>query len=57
MEHRIARAVFRAVLLVRWLEVPLLAREPKEKIRLLKKIGAIPLPAWDSVQAQRWVLS
>lgn len=46
-----------AVLLVRWLEVPLLAREPKEKIRLLKKIGAIPLPAWDSVQAQRWVLS
>ena len=22
-----------------------------------KTVGAIPLPAWDSVQAQRWVLS
>ena len=22
-----------------------------------KAVGAIPLPAWDSVQAQRWVLS
>ena len=42
---------------VRWLEVPLLARGLKEKIQLLKKIGAISLPAWDSVQAQRWVLS
>ena len=31
MEHRIARAVFRPVWLVRWLEVPLLAREPKVK--------------------------
>jgi hypothetical protein len=40
---------------VRWLEVPLLARGPKEKIRLLKKIGAIPLPAWDSVQVQKSV--
>ena len=45
------------VLLVRWLVVLLLAKELKEKIQLLKKIGAIPLPAWDSVQAQRWVLS
>ena len=41
-------AVFRAVSLVRWLEVPLLARGLKEKIQLLKKIGAISLPAWDS---------
>ena len=61
MEHRIARAVSAGGIsggvagAVAGSAVA--GKRLKEKIQLLKKIGAISLPAWDSVQAQRWVLS
>lgn len=61
MEHRIARAVSAGGIsggvagAVAGSAVA--GKRAERKIRLLKKIGAIPLPAWDSVQAQRWVLS
>ena len=36
--------------------LPFLIQGQQETIRQ-RKVVAIPLPAWDSVQAQRWVLS
>lgn len=61
MEHRIARAVSAGGIsggvagAVAGSAVA--GKRAERKIQLLKKIGAISLPAWDSVQAQRWVLS
>jgi len=45
-----------AVSLVRW-QVARFQTENRQGTQLQKTVGAIPLPAWDSVQAQRWVLS
>lgn len=61
MEHRIARAVSAGGIsggvagAVAGSAVA--GKRAERKIPLLKKIGSIPLPVWDSVQAQRWVLS
>ena len=41
-----------AVLLVRW-QVARFQTENRQGTQLQKTVGAIPLPAWDSVQAQR----
>ena len=62
MEHRIARVVSAGGIsggvagAVAGMPGCLLANGLKEKIPFLKKIGAIPLPALEIVQAQRWVL-
>ncbi|CUP81224.1 Type IV secretory pathway%2C VirB4 components [Fusicatenibacter saccharivorans] len=45
-----------AVLLVRW-QVARFQTENRQGTQPQKTVGAIPLPAWDSVLAQRWVLS
>ena len=45
-----------AVSLVRW-QVARFQTEKRQGTQPQKAVGAIPLPAWDSVQAQRWVLS
>ena len=45
-----------AVLLVRW-QVARFQTENRQGTQLQKTVGAIPLPAWDSVQVQRWGLS
>ena len=45
-----------AVLLVRWLVVQFLMHGQQGTIQQ-KITEAIHIPAWDSVQAQRWVLS
>ena len=61
MEHRIARAVSAGGIsggvagAVAGSAVA--GKRAERKIQLLKKIGAIPLPAWDSVQVQKSVLS
>ena len=56
MERRLAGAVT-AGGVAGAVQVERFQTENRQGTQLQKTVGAIPLPAWDSVQVQRWGLS